>query len=43
MEIKESEKIDKYSDIARELRYLGNVKVTVIPIVVSVLGMVIES
>ena len=40
MKIKESEKIDKYLDHARKLIKLGNMKVMVVPIVVSALGMV---
>ena len=36
----ETEKIDNYLDLARELKKLWNMKVTVIPIVVSTLGVV---
>ena len=38
MKIKESEKIDKYWDLAWGLKKLWNMKVTVIPIVVGALG-----
>ena len=39
MKLKESEKKDKYFDLARELKKKqGNIKVTVIPIVISALG-----
>ena len=37
---KESEKIDKYLDLARELREVWNMRVTVMPIVISALGTV---
>ena len=37
---KESEKEDKYLDIARELEKLRSIKVTVIPIVIGALGTV---
>ena len=37
--MKESEKINKYLDLARDLKKLWNMKVTVMPIVVGVLGM----
>ena len=37
VKIKESEKRDKYFDLARELRKLYNIKETVIPIVTGVL------
>ena len=41
VKIKENEKKDKYLDLARELKnYLLNLRVTVIPIVISALGMV---
>ena len=40
VKIKESKKRDKYLDLARELRKLWNQKLTVIPIVISMLGMV---
>ena len=36
--MKESKKINKYLDLARELKKLGNMKVTMIPIVVGMLG-----
>ena len=38
MKSKENEKIDKYLDLARELKRLWNMKVTVIPIVVGTFG-----
>ena len=38
MKVEENEKKDKYLDIARELKRLWNMKVTVIPIVVGALG-----
>ncbi len=38
VKIKESEKRDKCLDLARELKRLWNMKVTLIPIVTSVLG-----
>ena len=37
-ENKEIEKLDKYSDLARKLQKLWNIKLTVIPIVVGELG-----
>ena len=36
--LKESEKKDKYHDLARELKKLWNMKVTILPIVIGVLG-----
>ena len=38
VKLKESEKRDKYQDLARELKRLWNMKVTVIPIVIGALG-----
>ncbi len=38
VKLKESEKRDKYLDLARELKKLGNMKVKMIPIVISALG-----
>ena len=38
--LKESEKSNKYLDLARELRKLCDMKVTVIPIVIDALGTV---
>ena len=38
--LKESEKKDKYLDLSRELKKLWNVKVTIVPIVIGVLGTV---
>ena len=38
VKLKESEKRDKYLDLARELKKLWNLKVTVIPIVIGALG-----
>ena len=40
VKIKENEKKKKYSDLVRELKKLWNMKVTVIPIVIRVLGTV---
>ena len=40
--MKESEKVDKYLDLARELKKLWNMRVTVIPIVDSALGTVLK-
>ena len=42
VKIKESKKIDKFLHLARELKKLWNVKVTVIPIVVGVFGTVLK-
>ena len=38
--LKESEKKDKYLDLARELKKLWNMKVTIVPIVTGALGTV---
>ena len=38
--LKESEKKDKYLDLARELKKLWNMKVTIVPIVIDALGTV---
>ena len=38
VKIKESEKRDKYLDLAKELKKLWNIKVMVIPIVIGALG-----
>ena len=38
VKLKESEKRDKYLDLARELKKLWNMKVMVIPIVIGALG-----
>ena len=40
VKLKESEMRDKYLDLARELKKVWNMKVTVIPIVIGVLGTV---
>ena len=40
--LKESEKKDKYLDLARELKKLWKMKVTFIPIVIGSLGTVTE-
>ena len=40
VKLKESEKSDKYLDLARELKKLWNMKVTVIPIVICAIGTV---
>ena len=42
VKLKESEKKDKYLDLARELKKLGNKKVTFIPIIICVFGTVTE-
>ena len=36
--LKESEKMDKYLDLARELKKLWNMKLTIVPIVIGALG-----
>ena len=38
VKVKESEKIYKYLDLARELKKLWNMKVKVVPIVIGALG-----
>ena len=38
VKIKESEKSDYYQDIAWELNHISNMRVTVIPVVISALG-----
>ena len=38
--LKESEKKDKYLDLARELKKMWNMKVTIVPIVIGALGTV---
>ena len=43
VEIKESRKVDKYSDLARELRKLWNVRMVVIPVVIGALGTVFKA
>ena len=43
VKLKESKKNDKYLDIARELKKLLNMRVTVIPTVIGVLGTVTKS
>ena len=40
--LKEIEKKDKYLDLARELKNLWNMKVTIVPIVIGALGTVIR-
>ena len=40
VKLKENEKKDKYLDLARELKKLWNMKVTVIPIVIGAFGTV---
>ena len=40
VKLKEGEKKEKYLDLARELKKLWNMKVTVIPIVIGALGTV---
>ena len=41
--MKESEKIDKYLDLARELKRLWDMKMTVIPTIVGTLGTILKS
>ena len=41
VKMKESKKIDKYLDLARELKRPWNMKVTVVPIIVGALGTVL--
>ena len=38
IKLKECEKKDKYLDLARELKKLWNMKVTIVPIVISAFG-----
>ena len=40
IKLKESEKKDKYLNLARELKKLWNIKVTIIPIVIGAFGTV---
>ena len=40
--LKEYEKKDKYLDLARELKKLWNMKVTIVPIVIGALGIIIK-
>ena len=40
IKLKESEKKDKYLDLARKLKKLSNMKVTIIPIVIGAFGTV---
>ena len=40
--LKESERKDKYLDLARELKTLWNMKVTIVPIVIGALGTIIK-
>ena len=40
VKLKESEKKDKYLDLARELKKLWNMKMTFIPIIIGALGTV---
>ena len=42
LKVKESQKKNKYLDLARELIKLGNMKVTIIPIVIGALHTVTE-
>ena len=42
LKLKESEKKDKYLDLARELKKLWNMKVTIIPIVIGAFGTIIK-
>ena len=41
--LKESEKKDKYLDLARELKKLWNMKVTIMPIVIGALGTITKA
>ena len=41
--LKESEKKDKYLDLARELKKLWNMKVTIVPIVIGALGTITKA
>ena len=43
VKMKESEKIDKYLNLARELRKLWNMRVTVVSIVIGTLGTITSS
>ena len=43
VKLKESEKKDKYLDLARELKKLWNMKVTIIPIVIGALGTITKA
>ena len=38
IKLKECEKKDKYLDLARELKKLWNIKITIVPIVIGALG-----
>ena len=40
VKIKEAEKMDKYLDLAREMKNLWNMKVMVIPVIICALGTV---
>ena len=42
VKVREDEKRGRYLDLARELKDLWNVKVTVIPIVIGALGMILK-
>ena len=42
IKLKECEKKDKYLDLARELKKLWNMKVTIVPIVIGALGTIIK-
>ena len=42
IKLKESEKKDKYLDLAREMKKLWNMKMTIIPIVIGAFGTVIK-
>ena len=42
VKLKESEKRDKYPDLARELKKLWNMKVTVMPIIIGALDTVTD-
>ena len=42
VKLKESKRRDKYLELSRELKKLGNIKVTVVPIIIGTLGTVIR-
>ena len=42
IKLKESEKKDKYLELARKLKKLWNMKVTIIPIVIDAFGLLME-
>lgn len=40
LSLKESEKLDKYLELTRDMKKLWNIKVTVVPVVVRALGII---